>query len=298
MSGNNERSDVMPSSNDFRKALRIQFTQAEQQEHSHIDIQAGFLHQQVGGYPNRNHHIPLCCDVMRSIMREGDRVIAEPKSGEGATLTIRYNLPRLTRKSIVSAIKDYDRRGRDEFLEYHQAKRRRAKTYFICFNQTEYDLKAIVYVSLLPLNKGASLPVPKKIAKAVEKLGFTVIYTGEPSPPQQITPPTESREGKKAWRMQRTLERNPDLAAAAIRRNMKLNAGFIKCESCQFKDKNRSMFDAHHLQLLTAGERITSLEHIAVLCPTCHRWAHAKSVDRLCPLSIQEVARARRPSRD
>ena len=49
-----------------------------------------------GGYPasDGNHRMPLCVRVMRESMSDGDSVLCEPPSGTGATLTIRYLLPR------------------------------------------------------------------------------------------------------------------------------------------------------------------------------------------------------------
>ena len=38
--------------------------------------------------------IPACCSVMYTEMQEGDEVMEEPLSGQGASLTIRYRLPR------------------------------------------------------------------------------------------------------------------------------------------------------------------------------------------------------------
>jgi 5-methylcytosine-specific restriction protein A len=40
--------------------------------------------------------MPVCCDVMRAAIASdvGDRVLQEPPSGQGASLTIRYVLPR------------------------------------------------------------------------------------------------------------------------------------------------------------------------------------------------------------
>jgi 5-methylcytosine-specific restriction protein A len=35
-----------------------------------------------------------CCEVMRGEMRATDEVVDEPPSGQGASLTIRYRLPR------------------------------------------------------------------------------------------------------------------------------------------------------------------------------------------------------------
>jgi tetratricopeptide (TPR) repeat protein len=58
------------------------------------DVVSGDLHRAVGDYPGPGHRMPLCCSVMTRAMRPGDRIVAEPPSGKGATLTIRYRLPR------------------------------------------------------------------------------------------------------------------------------------------------------------------------------------------------------------
>ena len=56
----------------------------------HVDVCSGDLHRQVGVYPDRDHRMPVCCRVMRSRMRDLDRVLQEPPSGQGATVLIRY----------------------------------------------------------------------------------------------------------------------------------------------------------------------------------------------------------------
>jgi 5-methylcytosine-specific restriction protein A len=59
-----------------------------------VDINAGELHRAVGGYPGRSHRMPICCAAMREEMRAGDEGVTSPASGYGASLTIRYLLPR------------------------------------------------------------------------------------------------------------------------------------------------------------------------------------------------------------
>lgn len=61
-----------------------------------MDVNAGELHRRVGGYPGSNHRMPVSCEVMRSAMGSdaGDIVLSQPPKGDGATLTIRYVLPR------------------------------------------------------------------------------------------------------------------------------------------------------------------------------------------------------------
>lgn len=86
---------MKPTRQNFEDALTAVLATAVQQDHHHVDVRAGDLHRRVGGYPaGGDHRMPLCCQVMKRIMGTGDRVLQEPASGQGATLTIRYRLPR------------------------------------------------------------------------------------------------------------------------------------------------------------------------------------------------------------
>ena len=79
---------------EFRKELLNQLAHAEGRGAPHVEITSGKLHRQVGGYPGANHRMPVCCEVMYEEMGDGDRVVSAPPKGKGATLTIRYRLPR------------------------------------------------------------------------------------------------------------------------------------------------------------------------------------------------------------
>lgn len=57
-------------------------------------VNAGTLHRQVGGYSGRGHRMPACCSAMHSEMQYGDSILATPPKGQGASLTIRYVLPK------------------------------------------------------------------------------------------------------------------------------------------------------------------------------------------------------------
>ncbi len=83
-----------PTANDFQKELDSIFAFAEAKRLTAIVIKSGDLHQLVGDYPGTDHRMPICCNVMRKNMRSGDQVLSEPPSGEGATLTIKYEFPR------------------------------------------------------------------------------------------------------------------------------------------------------------------------------------------------------------
>lgn len=79
---------------DFRRALERVLAESEGGDADYADVHAGQLHRRVGGYPGPSHAMPVCCSVMRAAMRPGDLVTAQPPKGKGASLTIRYRLPR------------------------------------------------------------------------------------------------------------------------------------------------------------------------------------------------------------
>jgi 5-methylcytosine-specific restriction protein A len=59
-----------------------------------ILINAGELHREVGGYPGKGHRMKTCCLALIQEQRTGDQVIESPPKGSGASLSIRYRLPR------------------------------------------------------------------------------------------------------------------------------------------------------------------------------------------------------------
>jgi 5-methylcytosine-specific restriction protein A len=79
---------------DCRTALRRNLSEAARSGRKFVDINSGKLHREVGGYPGVNHRMKSCCDVMRDEMTIGDRIVATPKKGNGASLTISYRVPR------------------------------------------------------------------------------------------------------------------------------------------------------------------------------------------------------------
>jgi 5-methylcytosine-specific restriction protein A len=79
-----------PSARDFESALNALFADAWRRGLEQLDVEAGALHRQVGGYPGVAHRMPLCCAVMRQAMRQGDRILQQPPKGDGATVRIRY----------------------------------------------------------------------------------------------------------------------------------------------------------------------------------------------------------------
>jgi len=84
----------MPTAGEFREQLLEVFRVAEREHQGTVTVAAGHLHHAVGGYPNKTHRMPVCCEVMLRAMRKGDTILYQPLKGKGARLTIRYLLPR------------------------------------------------------------------------------------------------------------------------------------------------------------------------------------------------------------
>jgi hypothetical protein len=78
----------------FETELRRQLTYAQRIGKAHVDLNSGELHRDVGGYPGHDHRMPSCCDAMIDEMNTRDRILTQPAKGRGASLTIRYTLPR------------------------------------------------------------------------------------------------------------------------------------------------------------------------------------------------------------
>ena len=75
-------------------ALTEALSAGEELGFSAVELTAGNLHRRVGGYPGNDHRMPVCCEVMRKAMGTNDEILSAPPRGDGATLTIRYRLPR------------------------------------------------------------------------------------------------------------------------------------------------------------------------------------------------------------
>jgi 5-methylcytosine-specific restriction protein A len=86
-----EAEDIMTTMDKFREELRAQISRAANQGRPHVEINAGELHRIVS--PDANRH-PMVCNAMRQLLGPSDEVIHAPPAGDGASLTIRYILPR------------------------------------------------------------------------------------------------------------------------------------------------------------------------------------------------------------
>lgn len=82
-----------PTVEDFKGRLSEIMQDAREQGLSHIDVKSGYLHRQVGGYPNGgNHRMPSCCQAMKGMMQDNDAVLYTQDSGQSPDLKIRYYL--------------------------------------------------------------------------------------------------------------------------------------------------------------------------------------------------------------
>lgn len=104
---------------------------------------------------------------------------------------------------------------------------------------------------------------------------------------------SKSAEGKRVLKLSLEIGRDPKLELQAKKLNRLRNSGTVVCEACGFSDPLDPMFDAHHVQPLAAGDRESRADDLAVLCPTCHRWAHAKAGETLSPVPLVDLRRVR-----
>ena len=85
---------VRLSKGDFVTVLRKLLQDEAKAGKSSVDVRAANLHTEVGVYPARGHSMPTCCTVMYEEMQPGDEILLTPPGGKGATLLVRYKLPR------------------------------------------------------------------------------------------------------------------------------------------------------------------------------------------------------------
>ena len=78
----------------FRRELLRRFKVGEELGVPTVDINAGDIHRAVGGYPSSDHRMATCCDVIYAEQGPNDQIIAQPPKRKGASLTIRFALPR------------------------------------------------------------------------------------------------------------------------------------------------------------------------------------------------------------
>ena len=88
----------MDGTKDFEAEIAAQIVRADKQGRPHIEINAGEVHRMVGGDPPKpggNHAMTSCCNAMWNEFSKGrGEVIFRSRTGQSASLTLRYYLPR------------------------------------------------------------------------------------------------------------------------------------------------------------------------------------------------------------
>ena len=79
---------------DFMVPLRQIMQEPQEVSLPFVDITAGEVHREAGDYAGHNHRMPICCGLLKNEMRSGAVILDSPPSGQGASLKIRYKLPR------------------------------------------------------------------------------------------------------------------------------------------------------------------------------------------------------------
>jgi len=85
---------MTPNTDDFRIALTEVLSKSEELGLVAVEVNSGNLHRRVGGYPGPDHRMPMCCEAMYALMGVADSIVAQPASGKGASVVVRYVLPR------------------------------------------------------------------------------------------------------------------------------------------------------------------------------------------------------------
>lgn len=83
--------EATPAAPDFAGALDRLIEGARERGEYSVDVTAAQLRRLVGGYAGDADGVQAACAVMRQHLKPGDRIVKEPKSGAGATFTVRYH---------------------------------------------------------------------------------------------------------------------------------------------------------------------------------------------------------------
>jgi len=83
----------MTYTDDTRNELQNIMNWAKQKGIIEVTINAGKLGEALGLYDSNKNNVKSVCDAMKSMMKEGDKIVDEPPSGEGASVTIKYKVP-------------------------------------------------------------------------------------------------------------------------------------------------------------------------------------------------------------
>jgi 5-methylcytosine-specific restriction protein A len=98
----------------------------------------------------------------------------------------------------------------------------------------------------------------------------------------------ESKEAEEGYEFDRIIKsRKRNLKIIEERKKLDKHT----CQACGFNLKvdKKPIIECHHLEPLSFGLRLTKIEDLVCLCPTCHRIAHLRSK----PYSVDEIKHIR-----
>ena len=85
---------MVATAEEFDEALKALLEGATKKDLTSIEISGKILHEHVGGYPGRDHRMPMACAALRRAMRSSDSVLPNKLKKDGASFTVHYGLPR------------------------------------------------------------------------------------------------------------------------------------------------------------------------------------------------------------
>ncbi len=196
--------------------------------------------------------------------------------------------------AVKDAIAECQRMGRNKFLEHYGGFQHSKKYTLLCGGE-EFDSKAIAAVAYRyqyphepPLTPKSNCRGGKNSGQAgwaLARLGFTVRGIRENGGQDY-----EAEEGYTQDQTKLFRSRNKSMIA----KRKKLDN--YMCQSCNFRvslDGISFIIDCHHKYPLYEGERVTTVNDLVCLCPTCHRIAHSRKY----PLSVKEIQATRQAAR-
>jgi 5-methylcytosine-specific restriction protein A len=206
------------------------------------------------------------------------------------------------RDSVLVAMADYDRLGRDAFLNRHHFGR--AKWWYVVHDGKQYDSKAIVGTAIgIETGHGlTSRDFSGGEASAVRKLrslGFTVvrvrIVDESPHLPEEVA--ATFPEGLRSTVTINRIERSAAARLACI------EAHGTACAVCGtdladvYGPEYSGMIHVHHLYPLagqTEQRQIDPLTDLRPVCPNCHAAIHYGSANRTIEEVRTSMGRSRR----
>jgi 5-methylcytosine-specific restriction enzyme A len=206
------------------------------------------------------------------------------------------------RNAVLAAISDYDRLGRDAFLERHRFGR--ARWWHVVHNGKQYDSKAIVGVAI-GIQTGRALTTDDfsggegSVVRKLRSLGFTVLRALLDEQTAALPEEVDENypEGLRTTVTVNRAERSAQARLACI------EAFGTACTVCgmEFRDVYGPSFDGlihvHHLKPLgeaTGSREVNPRTDLRPVCPNCHAALHHGGVTRTLEELQDHLQQARR----